>query len=206
MSNEKNHVQIIAKNISSLRKENNMTQAQLAEQINYSDKSISKWERGEGVPDVSVLLALCDLFHVTLNDICYEVEPTALVQTSPKNHQKSLISLMGISLVWVVATVFFILFQFGNVVSFPTWLVFVYAVPISSIVALVFSAMWLTQACEFISLSILLWSLPFSINLTVQYQNSNTLYILAAVLQVLGCLWYWYRKEKRKTTTPTEKA
>ena len=58
---------IIAKNIQKLRQEKGMTQLELAEKLNYSDKSISKWERGESIPDIVVLKAVADLFEVTLD-------------------------------------------------------------------------------------------------------------------------------------------
>lgn len=57
----------VAKNITELRILNNMTQMELAEKLNYSDKTISKWERGDSSPDISVLVELADLFGVTLD-------------------------------------------------------------------------------------------------------------------------------------------
>ena len=57
---------IVAKNITELRLLNNMTQMELAEKINYSDKTVSKWERGESSPDIAVLVEIADLFGVTL--------------------------------------------------------------------------------------------------------------------------------------------
>ena len=47
-----------------LRKENNMTQLQLAEKLNVSDKAVSKWERGLGCPDIFLLSDLSDIFGV----------------------------------------------------------------------------------------------------------------------------------------------
>ena len=46
---------IISKNIQTLRKDADLTQSELAERLNYSDKAVSKWERGESVPDIVVL-------------------------------------------------------------------------------------------------------------------------------------------------------
>ena len=59
----------IAKNLSYYRKSANLTQAELAEKINYSDKSVSKWESGNGAPDIYILMQLADLFGVSLNDL-----------------------------------------------------------------------------------------------------------------------------------------
>ena len=58
---------IIAENITALRKGSSMTQIELAEKLNYSDKAISKWERGESVPDITVLKAIADMFGVTVD-------------------------------------------------------------------------------------------------------------------------------------------
>ena len=59
--------EIVAKNICELRREANMTQLMLAEKLNYSDKAVSKWERGESVPDVFMLKTIADLFGVTVD-------------------------------------------------------------------------------------------------------------------------------------------
>ena len=63
--------EVIGKNITRLRKLANMTQLELAEKLNYSDKSISKWEQGNGIPDVRILVQLAELFGVTLDDLVH---------------------------------------------------------------------------------------------------------------------------------------
>jgi len=62
----------IAQNLTLYRKAANLTQAELAEKINYSDKSVSKWESGNGVPDVYILLKLAEIFKVTLDELVGE--------------------------------------------------------------------------------------------------------------------------------------
>ena len=64
MNDEKLRKQIGA-NISAYRKHFNMTQAGLAEKLNYSDKAISKWERGESVPDVITLAQIAELYEIS---------------------------------------------------------------------------------------------------------------------------------------------
>ena len=58
---------IIAKNIIDLRRTADITQAQLAEKLNYSDKAVSKWERGEAIPSVATLKEIADHFGVTVD-------------------------------------------------------------------------------------------------------------------------------------------
>ena len=60
---------IIAENLGYYRRRQGLTQAALAEKLNYSDKSVSKWERGDGLPDVLVLMRLAEYYGITLNDL-----------------------------------------------------------------------------------------------------------------------------------------
>ena len=60
---------ISASNIINLRTAHGMTQAELGAKLNYSDKTISKWERGEAIPDAFVLVQMAELFGVTVNDL-----------------------------------------------------------------------------------------------------------------------------------------
>lgn len=64
--------QRIAGNLVRYRKAANLTQAELAQKINYSDKSVSKWESANGVPDIYILLKLAELYGVTVNDLVNE--------------------------------------------------------------------------------------------------------------------------------------
>ena len=63
---------VLAENISELRKSNNLTQAEFAERLNYSDKAVSKWERGDSLPDVIVLKTIADMYGVGLDDMLRE--------------------------------------------------------------------------------------------------------------------------------------
>lgn len=59
----------IGKFIAKTRKEENMTQRQLADALSISDKTVSKWECGKGLPEVSLMLPLCDILRITVNDL-----------------------------------------------------------------------------------------------------------------------------------------
>lgn len=59
----------IGKFISECRKEKNMTQAQLAEKLNITDRAVSKWETGRGMPDSSIMLELCSELGITVNEL-----------------------------------------------------------------------------------------------------------------------------------------
>ena len=65
---------LVADNITMYRKANGLTQIQLAEKLNYSDKAVSKWERGESLPDLYILMQIVDMFGITLNDLVTKQE------------------------------------------------------------------------------------------------------------------------------------
>ena len=84
MNDEKLKKQLGA-NIAAYRKSLGLTQAGLAEKLNYSDKAVSKWERAESVPDVLTLTQLAELFDVTVNDLL--VDPDELPEQTGKVEQ-----------------------------------------------------------------------------------------------------------------------
>ena len=68
MDGEKLKLQI-GSNIANYRKGSGLTQAGLAEKLNYSDKAVSKWERGESMPDVLTLMQLAEQFEISVGDL-----------------------------------------------------------------------------------------------------------------------------------------
>jgi len=105
---------IIADNIVLLRKEKGLTQAQLAERLNYSDKAVSKWERGESLPDVAVLKSLAEILGVTVDYLLesdhQKTELKKAAVSRKKFRRRAIITSMCVMLVWLIATVvFFIL-------------------------------------------------------------------------------------------------
>ena len=90
--------QLIAENIAYYRKLNGDTQAGLAEKLSYSDKSVSKWERGDGTPDIFILSHIASLYGITVQDLLRE-KKVAKTRT-----RHLLISLLSVGLVWLVMT------------------------------------------------------------------------------------------------------
>ena len=93
---------LLAKNLAHYRRQSGLTQSELSERINYSDKSVSKWERGEGMPDVYVLTQLADIFGITINDLLADT-PKPL--PSNRSRQHVVIVLLSVGLVWLCATI-----------------------------------------------------------------------------------------------------
>lgn len=148
----------VAKNLTSLRKKNKLTQAELAEKLNYSDKAVSKWEQGESLPGIEVLYKLSRLYGVSLDYMVGESNgktrpaPLGIVQK-----RRNIITLLSVIAVWLVATVLYTLFNVTTGKSY--WQFFCWAVPVSLAVAIVFDAMWHRRRFLFVIISALIWTL-----------------------------------------------
>lgn len=184
--------QRIAENIAYYRKQNGDTQADLAEKLNYSDKSVSKWERAEGTPDIFILSKIADLYHVTVQDLLRQ-------KKVPKAATRHLIvNLLSVGLVWLVMTTLFCLAKILNVLSPWAWLVFIYGIPITGIVCQVFSALWWGRIAQVISCSLILWGIGLSLVLSLQIEGVFLLFVICAVLEVLLILFYLLKYFRRK--------
>lgn len=190
---------VIARNIAFFRKNAGHTQAELAEKLNYSDKSVSKWERAEGVPDIYVLMQIAQLYQVTVNDLISEEEPRL-----PSRKPKVLILLLSLGLVWLAATVMFFALMLLCPEMPGKWLCFLYGIPVSGIILTVFTCLWwqLWKRCAAVSL--LIWGMAVCIHLTLTLPGSYLIYVVAGVMQVLTVLWFillhrMHRSKARKT-------
>ena len=182
--------QNLANSLGYYRKQLGLTQTELAEKLNYSDKSISKWERGDGLPDLMVTAQLADIFGLTVNDMISEKPRKRLMTT----RNKIIITLLSIGLAWLVATVLFFLCE----IIFPNikiwWLFYIYAIPVSAIVGIVFSCIWWKKIHIFAAISTLIWSISLCIMLTVNVHKISLIFIVAAVVQILTILWFCIKK------------
>lgn len=183
-----------ARNLTHYRKALGLTQIELAEKLNYSDKSISKWERGDGLPDLAVTVQIAEIFGVTVNDLLAEKPRRRLLTT----RNKIIITLLSIGVAWLLATV--LVFVFGLVLpNFDAWMFYIYAIPISAVVGIVFSCIWWKKIHLFASISALLWSIALCVVLTVNISVAGTriyfIFAVAAVLEVLTILWFMIKKQ-----------
>ncbi len=186
---------IIAKNISQLRLAAGMTQIELAEKLNYSDKAVSKWERAESVPDVSVLTEIADLFGVSL-DYLVRAEHVQKPEETPassrfKTRNRGFIAGICILLVWLVATTAFVLVEIVTGEIRIHWLVFVYAVPVSMIVWLILNSIWFNRRRNYLIVSLLMWSVLAALYLSL-LPFSFKIWLIFAIgipAQIIIILW-----------------
>ena len=192
----------LAKNLIKLRKSHGLTQAGLAEKLNYSDKAISKWERAESMPDVEMLYQIGEMFGVTIDWLVRDNNQVVKFKTVSKIAQHVIITLLSVLVVWVVATITYVIFQWV-LEEDATWLAFIYAIPTSAIVWLVFNAIWGRKEISPLIVALLLWTIVLSVFLTLNVFNSTInrkfmIFFIAIPLQICDILWYVFIKFKNK--------
>ena len=169
----------IASNLIRLRLASGMTQAEVGEKLNYSDKAISKWERGDVTTDVFVLMQIADVFGVDVDYLLKqhnEIEPVIYTRPDSGSYTTKMITLVTILGIWTVALfVFVILWICGMVV----WQVFVYAVPVSLITLLVLNSVWNNGKNNRFIIAALVLSIIATVYLTFLSRNLWQLFILA---------------------------
>ncbi|MBQ8352569.1 MAG: helix-turn-helix transcriptional regulator [Clostridia bacterium] len=185
----------IGQNIALYRKRMGWTQAELAEKINYSDKSVSKWESGGGAPDVYILMQLAELFGVTVNDLLADEQPKKI----PKKNLGLHLLIMGLSsgIVWLVATCIFVLLTMTGATG-AIWTTFIFALPVNAIVLLVLASVWKYKRLNFIAVSLTVWTVLLALYCALRFLAglSGTVwlvFLLGAPLQVLEILWAFFR-------------
>ncbi len=216
--------QIIAANIARLRLKSGMTQQELANKLNYTDKAVSKWERAESIPDVSVLQRVAELFGVTVDYLLVDHSSKEIIhaeqapapapeeRSSTMFHQTQAyvsnlaallgykpihltITLMSLALVWLLAIIAFVVLYIAAPDFQAYWLCFVYAVPVSSILLIVLNSIWGRKSYNFVFISILVWSVLLSVYLSFMNERLLMLFLIGVPAQVIIVLWSLLNKK-----------
>lgn len=181
----------IGKNIALYRKANKDTQASLGEKLNYTDKAVSKWERGESIPDVYVLSCIAQLYGVSVGNLIGESKPH--IQKSP--HLHLYIFLLSAALVYVIATCVLVLFELFQV-RFNTWLFLLYGSAIVGILGIVFTMLWWNVWWQLGAWSATIWLVGLSIFLTVPKLVLVKVFLICAALEAVVLVWMLYRHSR----------
>ena len=192
----------LATNLIKYRKAHGLTQLELAEKLNYSDKAVSKWERGESFPDLAVMKQIADLYNTTIDTLISK--PTLDKPKISKNIFKVrlIISLCSVILVWLIAIACFTLSHLVFDNTNHSWLVFIYAVFLSTLISFIYAYAWKAILINTIILSLLLWSFITALFLTLLLALSSPptmlwmVYLVGVPIQVLIILAFYYKKVK----------
>lgn len=195
----------IGENIAAYRKQANLTQAGLAEKLNYSDKAVSKWERGESVPDVTTLVQLAGQFGVTVNELLQDPNElpenggrverameAVVTKTLRRRADKGSILMLASILVWGVALLLYVIL---SSVGIPrTWLGFFYAIPVNAVVLLSLRSAWHDFRWNRALISAIMWGALLSVHISLLVLagvNIWKLYLLGIPGQ--AAILFWFR-------------
>ena len=206
--------QIVAGNLAALRKAQGLTQLQLAEQLHYSDKAVSKWERGESMPDLAVMKQLADFYGIRIDDFLLTPEQRTEAQPAPeespaeaepapeespapqpdhrrRNLNHLIIAGMAALLVWLIASMIFVVLDAAlPELEYKSFL-FIYAAPVTAIVLLVFNSIWFNPRWNYIIISFLVWSLLAALYMTFYMIGISIpkLFLIGIPAQLIIILW-----------------
>ena len=152
---------IIAKNLAAFRKQSGLTQVELAEKLNYSDKAVSRWEHGDTLPDINVLYQLCDFYGIDMNTlISEETDITDTPNVDLKNSLRFRVGIFGLALsaVWIIAT---IVFLYSGIIGQGEyfWMAFIWALPASCVAILLTSFGMRMRVLRLVLNSVFIWTL-----------------------------------------------
>lgn len=181
---------VCASNIINLRTASGMTQAELGQRLNYSDKSISKWERGEAIPDAYVLTQLAELFCVTVDYLLSShdawEQPKEEAEEQSSYSVDTIIALTLVSVMTIALTVFVTLWIIGIV----EWRIFLIGISVTLLTYLVLDCVFKHAHRLIYILSAFVFSLFVLIYFFIPVQNPWQLFLLAIPAEViiyLGC-------------------
>lgn len=198
MKSKKDLKEVIGENIAFLRKREKMTQSELSEKLNYSDKAISKWERGESTPDPDSLLQLSELFNVQIDYFFHEENKEQYVNKNNYLKVRGLLItiLMCVSVYFVAISVFLIawLRDHTNVATF--WVAFIYPLPICCFFLFRYYRKLNNLPLKIIFASLALWTILATayLQLLVLGFNPWMIFIIGAPIQAAIIILHFVNK------------
>ena len=201
MEKELNQQELLAKNLAYYRKASGLTQLELAEKFNYTDRAVSKWENGDTLPDVEVLYNLCEYYGVTIDYLTHE-ENRGFYKRDPKVGlwNKILITSLVSSVVWALATVIMVISMIKG--DRHLWQAFVWAVPVNALLITFFNKGYFhDRIVYFVGWTVMVWGILTAIFVTLMDMSLWPIFILGAPAQASLIIWL----NLRKTTEKMEK-
>ena len=179
---------IVSQNLIKLRKENNLTQAELAKLINYSDKAISRWETGEVVPDLETIYALSEVFDVPVSFITEKYDDETARGVPSAIGQRILSQLFFICEIWFILCVIYVYINITRHESI--WQIFVWGVPASAFILWFFNRKEKASIFLFCVTTVFTWSLITCIYLHMIDNNPWYIYFVGLPSQGLLIVRY----------------
>lgn len=190
----------LANNIAELRKINKMTQSDLAHQLNYTDKAVSKWERGESTPDVECLSEIAKLFNLTVDDLLHEsFDKQKAVQREKKERIRTYEkSALGVLTIWLIGTCVFVYDIIKGNNTNGMWLSFIWPIPASTLFLFTVAFLKKDLSLTPIFASATLWSffVALFLQMLIIYPDDVCwpIFIIGVPIQLIIIISYWIKK------------
>ena len=191
----------VANNLAYYRKKCGMTQSMVAEKLNYSDKAVSKWERGDGIPDAYVLCSLADIYGVSVDvllsttkeQLASEPEIEEIATEKALNKKHKYIAILSCGLALFITVLVYVVLSLVFKTNTEYLYVLLWGIPAASIVALVFNCIWGKRYNNTYIESVLIWTISICTILTIEHYvnipNAWLLLLLPFSFQLLIILW-----------------
>lgn len=205
MKQEKDIKEILAENLVALRKAHHLTQNELAEKLNYSDNTISRWEHAEITPGIESLAQIAKVYDIPIETLLKE-NATEQIQKQVKVKFANGISsnLLFVCLIWLVAAVSYIYIQSYRHQN--RWVIFVWAVPLSSLVMIFYSLRYRFKLLVFLFTSGAIWSGLAAIYLSLLPYNVYLVFIIGLPAQAAIAVWTFLRGPGSQARRPRRSA
>lgn len=204
---QKNVKEIISTNISSLRKRERMTQADLADKLSYSDKAVSKWERGESLPDAEMLYKLSQLFHVDIQYLFTEHESIGLSieeEQKLKKRENRYHLFFAFSTFFILCTmVFSILGSYIDLVETSNISLLLFILPMIPTILLIINLIMGHKKLILVYVSLIIWTTAQAIYTYFIKFDLKVVFAIALILEVFFIVWpkigsFVVRKNEKK--------
>ena len=201
----------VASNIIKLRTGVGMTQSELGEKLNYSDKTISKWERGEALPGVLPLKQMADIFGVSVdfllspNDqwVSADEQARAEEEKAAAEHSVNAIILVSVAGIFTLAVLMFAIFwMLGRI----AWSIFVYSIPVMLVTVLVLNSLLRRGRGNYYVVSLLLLGILASIYVALDKYRPWQIFLIAIPAEVLVYGSFHIRIRRKKPVSTDSRA
>ncbi len=195
--------EVVAKNLATIRKKRNLTQLELSERLNYSDKAVSRWEKGESLPDIETLYKLSTILEVPISSFFEENAFVEQEDFTIKDHSsnKIIVTILSCAVVWLIATIFYVYLNIYSEMRW--WQVFIWAIPLTGLILRYFNKHWGKEVFDIYLKSIILFSAITAVYCQFIQYNVWIVFLLAPLLEAIIIINHYIKPIKN--TFPQKK-
>ena len=184
---------ILAENLTFYRKQNGFSQIELAKKLNYSNKNISKWEKGETMPNAFILGKIAKIYNITIEDLISPRQNENIEEQSNNSKRKEIIKnlfrvgmlFLANAILYAVATAIFYALRVADIDSFNLWYIYLYLTPLTFLSITIYIRV-LYKIVDIFSISAFSWLICVSIYVTLSYvKHMALIFALGAVIEII---------------------